>query len=78
MYVQPSPNYRGALRMQRACSMAVWRIAPLTMARCAHDLRRALDANAKKRRMRNRVTVHVRVAMFGVLRSEGAVMLSYN
>ena len=40
--------------MQRACGITVWRIAPLTMARRAHDLRRALDANANVTRMRNR------------------------
>ena len=49
--------------MQHACGIAVWRIAPLTMARRAHDLRRALDANGNGTRMRNRVIVYVRVCI---------------
>ena len=51
------------MRMQRACGIAVWRIAPLAIARRAHDLRRALDANANGTRMRNRVIVHVHVCI---------------
>ena len=45
--------------MQRACGITVWRIAPLAMARRAHDLRRAVDANANGTRMRNRAILYV-------------------
>ena len=38
MYNLHPTTYRGALRMQRACGIAVWRIAPLTMARRALDV----------------------------------------
>ena len=58
---KPSPNYRAALR--RACCIAIWRIAPLTMARRAHDLHRALDVNGNWTRMRNRAIVYARVCV---------------
>ena len=57
--MQPSPNYSAALR--RTCCIAIWRIAPLTMAHRAHDLRRALDVNENWRRMHNRAIVYARV-----------------
>ena len=47
--------------MRRACGIAVWRILPLTTARRAHDLRRALDVNANGTRMHNRAIVYARV-----------------
>ena len=59
--MQTSPNYRAALRL--ACGIAVCRIAPLTMARRAHDLHRALDANGNRTRMRNRAIVYARVCV---------------
>ena len=37
--------------------------APLTMARGAHDLRRALDVNENWKRMRNRAIAHARVCV---------------
>ena len=49
--------------LRRACGIAVWRIAPLTMASRAHDLRRALDANANLTRMHNRAIVYARVCV---------------
>ena len=51
--------------MQRACGIAVCRIAPLAMetARRAQNLFLALDANANGTRMRNRVVVYVRVCI---------------
>jgi hypothetical protein len=64
VHVQTSPNYRAALR--RACGIAVWRIAPLTMARRTHDLRRALDANGNRTRMRNRAIVLARVCVLRI------------
>ena len=71
--MQPSPNYRGALRMQRVCGIALWRIAPLAMARHAHDFRRALDANANGTRMRNCVIAYVHVCIMHV-RVRGAAL----
>ena len=59
--MQTSPNYRAALR--RACGIAAWRIAPLTIAHRANELHRALDANGNWTRMRNRVIVYARVCM---------------
>ena len=54
-------NYRAAL--MRACGIAVWRIAPLAMARRAHDLHRALDVNGNRTRMCNRAIVYARVCV---------------
>ena len=59
--MQTSPNYRAALR--RACCIAIWRIALLTMARRARDLRRALDVNGNWTRMQNRAIVYARVCV---------------
>ena len=45
------------------CCIAIWRVAPLTMARRTHDLRRALDVNGNWTHMQNRAIVYARVCV---------------